>query len=73
MYYELLSLAQSKSCGVNIQMKPLWQYFHKVLFIQHDVLTFESFVYITLRDHSNETGAPNVNFRNYLFGRRFEI
>ena len=44
MYYELLSLSQSRSFGVNIQMKPLWQYFHMVLFIQRDVLTFESFV-----------------------------
>ena len=31
-----------KSFGVAIQMKPLQQYFHIVLFIQHVVLTFES-------------------------------
>ena len=32
------------SYGVTIQMKPLQQYFHTVLFIQYVVLTFESVV-----------------------------
>ena len=31
-----------KYYGVTIQMKPLQQYFHMVLFIQYVVLTFES-------------------------------
>ena len=31
-----------KSYGVTIQIKPLQQYFHMVLFIQFVVLTFES-------------------------------
>ena len=31
-----------KSYGVTIQMKPLQQYFHMVLFIQYVVLNFES-------------------------------
>ena len=30
-----------KSYGVAIQMKPLQQYFHMVLFIEYVVLTFE--------------------------------
>ena len=30
-----------KSYGVTIQMKPLQQYFHMVLFIQYVFLTFE--------------------------------
>ena len=30
-----------ESCGVTIQMKPLQQYFHMVLFIEYVVLTFE--------------------------------
>ena len=33
-----------KSYGVTIQMKPLQQYFHMVLFVLHAVLTFESVV-----------------------------
>ena len=31
----------TKSCGVTIQMKPLWQCFHMVPFIQYVVLAFE--------------------------------
>ena len=31
-----------KSYGVTIQMKPLQQYFHMVLFVLYVVLTFES-------------------------------
>ena len=31
-----------KSCDVTIQLKPLQQYFHMVLFMQYVVLTFES-------------------------------
>ena len=31
-----------KSCGVTIQMKPLPQYFHMVLFISYVGLIFES-------------------------------
>ena len=31
-----------KSYGVTIQMKPLQQYFHMVLFIKFEILTFES-------------------------------
>ena len=44
-----------KSYGVTIQMKPLQQYFHVVLFIYHVVLTFESVEKILRCDHSNET------------------
>ena len=44
-----------KSYGVTIQMKPLQQYFHMVLFIQYVVLTFESVDEILWCYHSNET------------------
>ena len=46
-----------KSCGVTIQMKPLQQYFHMVLFIQYVVLTFESVDEILWCCHSNETSS----------------
>ena len=40
-------------------MKPLQQYFHKVLFIQYAVLTFESVdeIFTLQCDHSNETAS----------------
>ena len=46
-----------KSYGVTIQMKPLQQYFHMVLFIQYVVLTFESVDEILWCYHSNETSS----------------
>ena len=46
-----------KSYGVTIQMKPLQQYFHMVLFIYYVVLTFESVDEILLCHHSNETSS----------------
>ena len=46
-----------KSYGVTIQMKPLWQYFHMVLFISYVVLTFESVDEILWCYHSNETSS----------------
>ena len=42
-----------KSYGVTIQMKPLQQYFHMVLFVQYVVLTFESVDEILWCDHLN--------------------
>ena len=44
-----------KSYGVTVQMKPLQQYFHMVLFIEYVVLTFESVDEIPSCYHSNET------------------
>ena len=44
-----------KSYGVTIQMKPLQQYFHMVLFIEYVVLTFECVDGILWCYHSNET------------------
>ena len=44
-----------KFYGVTIQMKPLQQYFHMILFIQCVVLTFESVEEILWCYHSNET------------------
>ena len=54
--FYLLSLWM-KSYGVTIQMKPLQQYFHMVLFIQYVVLTFESVDEILWCYHSNETSS----------------
>ena len=48
-----------KSYGVTIQMKPLQQYFHMVLFIKYVVLTFESVDEMLWCYHSNET-SPTV-------------
>ena len=46
-----------KSYGVTIQMKPIQQYFHMVLFVLYVVLTFESVDEIILCYHSNETSS----------------
>ena len=54
-----------KSCGVTIQMKPLQQYFHMVLFIYYVVLTFESVDEILWCDHSNE--PLSQHFQMVLF------
>ena len=46
-----------KSYDVTIQMKPLQQYFHMVLFIKYVVLTFESLDEILWCDHSYKTSS----------------
>ena len=46
-----------KSYGVTIQMKPIQQYFHMVLFVLYVVLTFESVDEIILCYHSNQTSS----------------
>ena len=46
-----------KSYAVTIQLKPLQQYFHMVLFILYVVLTFESVDEILWRYHSSETSS----------------
>ena len=46
-----------KSYGVTIQMKPLQQYFHMVLFVLYVVLTFESVDELLWCYHSNETSS----------------
>ena len=46
-----------KSYAVTIQLKPLQQYFHMVLFILYVVLTFESVDEILWCYHSNETSS----------------
>ena len=56
-----------KSYGVTIQMKPLQQYFHMILFVLHVVLTFESVDEILWCDHSNETSLVELLY--YLFPR----
>ena len=56
-----------KSYGVTIQMKPLQQYFHMILFVLHVVLTFESVDEILWYDHSNKTSLVELLY--YLFLR----
>ena len=46
-----------KSYGVTIQMKPLQQYFHIVVFIQYVDLNFESVDEILWCYHTNETSS----------------
>ena len=46
-----------KCYGVTIQITPLQQYFHMVLFIKYVVLTFESVDKILRCYHSNETSS----------------
>ena len=45
------------SFAVTIQMKPLQQYFHMMLFVLYIVLTFESPDDILCCDHSNEASS----------------
>ena len=66
--FKLLSL-WTKSYGVTIQMKPLQQYFHMVLFIQYVVLTFEFVDEILWSDHSNETSSAVLSHGALCFVR----
>ena len=56
-----------KSYDVTIQMKPLQQYFHMVLFIQYVVLTFESVNEILWCDHSNHCKTASTVLHLVLF------
>ena len=51
----------TKSHGVTIQMKPLQQHFHMVLFNYYEVLNFESMDKIPWCDHSNETSSTTLS------------
>ena len=57
-----------KFYGVTIQMKPLQQYFHMVLFVLIVVLTFESADEILWCDHSNETSSAVLSHGTICFG-----
>ena len=50
-----------KSCGVTIQIKPLQQYFHMVLFTWNVVLTFESVDEFLWCYHLNELSLAVVS------------
>ena len=50
----VLLILWMKYYGATIQMKPLQQYFHMVLFICYVVLNFLSVEKILWSDHSNE-------------------
>ena len=56
-----------KSYGVTIQMKPLQQYFHTILFVLYVVLTFESVDEILWCDHSNETSSTVLSYGAICF------
>ena len=56
-----------KSCDVTIQMKPLQQYFHTILFIKYVVLTFESVDEIPWCYHSNETYLAELLHNSIFF------
>ena len=64
-----------KSCGVTIQVKPLQQYFHTVLFIQFVDLAFEAVDEILWCDHSNDSHGANCfsKFHKMKFGNLVEI
>ena len=55
-----------KFYGVTIQMKPLQQYYHIVVFIQYVFLAFESVDEILWCYNSNETSSA-VHFHVVLF------
>ena len=62
-----------KSYGVTIQMRPLQQYFHVVLFIWYVVLTFESVDEILLwRDHSNRTSSAVLSHGTISFSAFYD-
>ena len=58
-----------KSYGVTIQVKPLQQFFHMLLFVLYVVLTFESVDEILWCDHSNETSSIVLSHCNICFVR----
>ena len=51
-----------KSYGVTIQMQLLQQYFHMVLFLYYEVLTFDYVNEILWGDHSNETSSAVLSY-----------
>ena len=61
-----------KSYGVTIQMRPLQQYFHVVLFIWYVVLTFESVDEILWRDHSNRTSSAVLSHGTISFSAFYD-
>ena len=56
-----------KPYDVTIQMKPLQQFFHMVLFALYVVLTFESVDEILLCYHSNETSSTVLSHGTICF------
>ena len=62
-----------KSYGVSTQMKPLWQYFHMVLFIKCVVLTFESVNEILWCYHSYESSSAVLSHGTINFIYYFEL
>ena len=57
-----------KFSGVAIQMKPLQQYFHMVLFVLYVVLTFEPLSEIQWCCHSNESSLAEPFHSSIHFG-----
>ena len=63
------SASVDEYCCVTIQMKPLQQYFHMVLFISYVVLTFESMDEILWCHHSYETSSAILSHGTIYFVR----
>ena len=61
-----------KSDVVTIQMKPLQQYFHMVLFIYYVVRTFESVDEILWCDHSNGTSSAVLSHGTNSFSAFYD-
>ena len=53
--------------ALNIQVKPLHQYFCMILFIWYVVLTFESVDEVLWCDHSNDTSSAVLSRGNTNF------
>ena len=62
-----------KSYGVTIQMKPIQQYFHMVLFVLYVVLTFESVDEILWCYHSHETYSAVLSHGAICFLRSCDL
>ena len=52
--------------GITIQMKPLQQYFHMMLFVLYIVLTFESADEILWYYHLNKTFSAVLSQRRFI-------
>ena len=59
------------SFAVTIQMKPLQQYFHMMLFVLYIVVTFESADEILWCYHSNETFSAVLSQRRFIRGSEY--
>ena len=73
MQFEHLSLWM-KSYGVTIQMKPLQQYFHTILFIQYYVVSTDLSLWMKSYGvhHSNKTSSAVLSQDTIFFSMKFQ-